>query len=90
MLNCVYKGANVQMQYSNGDTLLHHAVKRKWYDVIRLLIYRGISVNVCNNKGETPLFGSTYKDMVSATHLINTLMCIVLIVGEIRFYIMQR
>lgn len=68
----ITKGANVQMQYSNGDTLLHRAVKRKWYDVIRLLIYRGISVNVCNNKGETPLFGAVHaKDMVSATHLIN-------------------
>ena len=47
--------SDINIVDSNGDTLLHHAVKHKLVKVIRVLIDKGANKDVKNNNGETPL-----------------------------------
>jgi len=76
-------GAHVAFADSNGNTALHYAVERleerherqensEEYDaVVTLLLQSNASVNVVNNKGETPLYMACTKGL---TGVINQLL----------------
>lgn len=40
---------------SNGETALHHAVKKAFYDVVEDLLEQGALVSIYNNNKKTPV-----------------------------------
>lgn len=47
------KGLSLALQESNGDTLLHRAVRKESVQVIKYLLSEGIDTTLVNNNGET-------------------------------------
>lgn len=46
---------DVNVRYTNGETLLHYAANRGYNDVVVLLIKKGAAINARDNDGRTPL-----------------------------------
>jgi hypothetical protein len=57
-LELIKKGANVQGISSEGDTLLHCALQRRFMKVAILLIEKGVDVNALDSEGCSPLDAS--------------------------------
>lgn len=49
------ENGNVNVQYENGNTLLHTCSKNSYYDLIELLLDKNANPNIENILGETPL-----------------------------------
>lgn len=74
------KGANFNKKNIVGDTLLHIAIKRdhissEYIAIVSLLLEQGVSIQVMNSKGETPLqIVDQKKDILLGKKLIEALL----------------
>ncbi|EFA08210.1 Ankyrin repeat and SOCS box protein 2-like Protein [Tribolium castaneum] len=60
------KGADPNLRYPNGDSLLHKATD---VGVVRLLLEHGADINAQNFNGETPLFHACQQKEIELVHL---------------------
>ncbi len=66
----VGKGADPNLQQSNGDTPLIAAARVGFMDAIDLLLQRGAKVDLANRMGETPLIVAVQQREVDAVKML--------------------
>jgi ankyrin repeat protein len=66
----VGKGADPNLQQSNGDTPLIAAARVGFMDAIELLLQRGAKVDLANRMGETPLIVAVQQREVDAVKML--------------------
>ena len=66
----VGKGADPNLQQSNGDTPLIAAARVGFMDAIELLLQRGAKVDLANRMGETPLIIAVQQREVDAVKML--------------------
>ncbi|EFA08117.1 ankyrin-3 [Tribolium castaneum] len=54
-LELIRKGANIEVVFSDNNTVLHLALQRHYFQVAQLVIEKGADLNVQNDAGCTPL-----------------------------------
>lgn len=63
-------GANKNQVLSNGDNLLHYALRRQHYEQAKFLIGQGVNINLHNKSGWTPLDLAEYQDAEAIAALL--------------------
>lgn len=66
------KGADPNYIFSDGNTVLHAAVRQGCVEIVRALISAKTDVNARNKKGETPLMvAANFGDLALVKHLVS-------------------
>lgn len=55
-------GAPLNIQNSNGDTMIMLAAYHGHTDLVREIAKRGADVNILNDRGQSPIAGAVFKD----------------------------
>jgi ankyrin repeat protein len=64
----VEKGANVNVRTKHGLSLLHHAAELLDVEMMAYFLDKGIDIESCDDKGNTPLFHALLSDWTGFTH----------------------
>ena len=62
LLPGIDRGAPLNIQNSNGDTMLMLAAYHGHTDLVRELIRRGADLDLLNDRGQSPIAGAVFKD----------------------------
>ncbi|WP_156874793.1 ankyrin repeat domain-containing protein [Thermodesulfobacterium hveragerdense] len=72
MKEYILKQQDLTIRDKYGDTLLHYAVRKNYKEIIKLLLEKGMDINIPNNRGETPLHNAILyaRDITTISFLI--------------------